>query len=335
MANVGLTAQALLLYLRQSLSDLDSNGRWADSTLLNFLDRANKRLVGEVRFPDARVLVPTVPGVQLYQFPLMLDVRAVYVAGQLIVPTDLNTLEHVQLDGWQAWGVSGSNAPAGMTTTANQPISAGKPLLNEAGGIVYNEAGGIVYSEGNNPVGGGVTFSGLNVPDGAMGTGANAPQWAVQSPLSYPDANGTWCCPAPDAQPWHQFQRPRYYWRGGWLGLVPAPSVACTISVDGIVQPDTITQSMLPNGMPVTLTSPENFTDAIVFAALAIAKNADDGQRAEQQAQTAERNYEREKRKLLAWLGRREGQIRNGPKPQTMRPAYAGYHMRRNRGGWR
>ena len=92
---------------------------------------------------------------------------------------------------------------------------------------------------------------------------------------------------------------------------------------------------MLPNGMPVTLTSPENFTDAIVFAALAIAKNADDGQRAEQQAQTAERNYEREKRKLLAWLGRREGQIRNGPKPQTMRPAYAGYHMRRNRGGWR
>ena len=292
-----LASDALLL-LRQSLSDLDNtaSGRWQDATLLNWLDRSNKRLVGEVLFPDSRIYFSTVAGQQLYEMPLMLKTERVYVAGQLAVPTDQPTLNAEQIWGWdQSSDGSTSAGPGG---------------------------------------------------DAAPGTvGPNAPLWATQEPLSYPvnpndsetyigygSIQGGWCTPAPDAQPWYLGSRPRYYWRGGWLGLVPPPSNSdptVTVCGDGIRQPDTITTT------GQQLSTPDNFLEAIVWGACVWCFFSNDGNRAAQQAQIAEANYTREKRRLIAWRWGYEGTKRDGPKPAVLRNRYAGMRVRRVSSGWR
>jgi hypothetical protein len=161
-------------------------------------------------------------------------------------------------------------------------------------------------------------------------TGQAAPQWVVTTPLSYPTTQGQWITPKPDAEPWYCGSPPRCYWRGGWLGIVPIPTnndPVTTIAVEGVRQPDIV------NALGQTLTTPENFLDAIVWAATSCAKFADDGSRAAAQNQQAEAFYEREKRKLIEWRGLYPGEQRNGPKVNTLRPAYAGYHIQRSRGG--
>jgi hypothetical protein len=277
-----LLASTCLTLLRNVLSDTDTSGsgRWQDSTLLSFIDRANKRVVGETLFPDSRVSLQTIAGVQLYTFPPMLKVHAVYVAGQLVVPSDLPTLEGRQVNTW--------DMSADGSTTAG--------------------AGG----------------------DAAPGTvGVGAPAWAVEAPLSYPDTNGQWVTPAPDAEPWDTSQRPRYYWRGGSLGLVPPPSGVVTLSVDCVRLPDTVLTASQ------SMTTPDNYVDAIVWAACAIAKFADAGQQSDQAMGIAEQNYTREKKKLIAWRGEFPGEQRNGPKPSVYRGAAGAYRKRTSRSGCR
>jgi hypothetical protein len=282
---LGLTRNAILYKVRAELGDFDTSpdGRWSDAVLINHIDSANKRAVRDVLFPDSRIEQPTVAGVQLYQFPLMLKVKNVYVGGQLIYPSDIPTLQGQQI-GYQ------SPVPDG---TVPGPYA--------------------------------------DVPDNSS-TGMSAPKWTVQSPLSYPGQDGCLVTPAPDAQPWYCGSPPRYYWRGGWIGLVPIPAnldPVSTIAIDGVRQPDTI----LTTGIDQALTTPENFLDAIVWAAVENAKFGDDGPRSDAQRQAAGQNYEREKRKLIEWRGEFPGEQRNGPKVNTLRPLFAGYHTRRVRGG--
>lgn len=271
-----LNSTDLVNGLRLLLADqyTASDGRWTQDALLNFIDRGHKRIVRDVRFPDCRITFPTVPTSQLYPVPLMLVTDAVYVAGQLAVPTDVPTLEGRQINYYDQRG-------DGSTTAG--PYS-----------------------------------------DAPLGTvGQNAPLWAVQEPLSYP-VSGSWSTPAwpaltqgqfaPDAQPWDILSRPRYYWRGGYIGFVPTPANVVTVCIDGVRMPDTI------DALDLTMPTPDNFQDAVIWAALALAKYADDGTRADAQRMTAEQNYEREKRKLLTWrFGDYQGEQRNGPKPQMLR----------------
>jgi len=283
-----LDSGACLTLLRQSLSDLDntSSGRWSDATLLNWIDQGNKRMIGDVRFPDCKIEVPTVAGVQLYQFPLMLEVDAIYLDGELIVPSDLPTLEGRQIGYWD--NTSGDGSGPAPTTGSDAP---------------------------------------------AGSTGQSAPAWTVTEPASYPDATGTWQTGgrAPNAQPWSQYDRPRYYWRGGWLGLprIPANSGAI-IQVDGVRQPDTITVVDQP------MTSPENFKAGIVWAAAYWAFFSNGDQNSREMAKECEANYQREKRTGLSWRGTYDGKNKpEQPKPRTLRPAFSRLRVRRNTGGYR
>ena len=277
-----------LTLLRQVLSDTNNSNqsRWTDSALLNFIDRGNKRIVRDTWFPDSRILQYTVANQQLYQFPLLLKVYRIYIAGQKIYDSDTDTLEGYQI------GYGGAGPPG----TAAPPL-------------------------------------GTDAPPGTVGAGA--PNWAIQEPLSYPSAGigCGWSFPTPDAQPWPFNDSggcipPRFYWRGGYLGFVPTPANAgAEICVDAVRQPDTVVTNS--QGM----TSPENYLDAIVWAAASIAFMADDGNRAAENSQRCEGNYEREKRKLLEWRSEYPGQQRHGPKPSVLRPAYNRLRMVRNRGG--
>lgn len=276
-----MLASDVLGYLRGTLSDTDTSGsgRWTDTQLLQFIDRANKEVVDATQFPDSRVIQSTIANQQLYQFPLMLSVRAIYVDGQLIVPSDLNTLEGVQINYYD-------NTTTGQTT----PVTGG------------------------------------DFPIGTTGTAG--PQWAVITPLSYPSTNGQWVTPAPDASPSNAYQRPRFYWRGGYLGLVPAPSNVATIELDGVRQPDTIT------GSTQLLTTPDNYMDALMWGAGYRALLAEHSKEADASAQIWKGEYRDKLRQLLRWRGFNDGEQRNGPKPQVLRAGYSRYRTRRN-GSWR
>jgi hypothetical protein len=152
---------------------------------------------------------------------------------------------------------------------------------------------------------------GSDAPPGTLGP--YAPQWAVQTPLSYPVANGQWEFPAPDAQPWNQFERPRYYFRGGYVGLVPPPANVVEVCIDCVRQPDTISA----DGQ--NLTTPENYLDAIVWGAVEFALFGDRDPASIQYLQLATQNREREVRKLVEWRWEYQGEQRKGPKPSLLR----------------
>lgn len=265
--------------LRQILSDTNPSGRWSDPTLYNFIDRANKRIVRDVKFPDTRLTFPTVANQGEHQLPfvVILPLR-VYVAGQLAVPSDIDTLEGHQI---------------GMYDQTTQ--------------------------------GTGTLPANLSAPPGTLG--AYEPQWVQQTPLSYPVAN-SWMTPAPDSQPWYTGQRPRYYLRGGFLGLVPAPSNVVTVCFDCIALPPTV------NVDGQVMTTPDLFMDAIVWAAATYAKYADDSGSSHQSRDVAEQTYQARMRELRTWRKTYDqGDGPGGPKPLTYRTRYAGYRNRRNSGG--
>jgi hypothetical protein len=290
----GLVSDYLLTLLRGTLSDLDASasGRWQDATLYNWLDRSNKRLVGEVLFPDSRILQPSVPGVGLYQFPLMLKTERVYVAGQLCLPSDVATLQGEQINLYDD-SSDGSTSSGPYSDAPPGTLGPGAPLWTTQEPLSY-------------PVG----------PD------FTSPDWTTGSALT------PWFTPKPDAEPWFQGSQPRYYWRGGWLGFVPpianlTPGV--TICLEGVRQPDTIA------GPGQALVSPENFAEAIVWGAIVWAKFSDAGNLSKQLRDDADAYYIRERRRLIQWRWGYQGQQRDGPKPAVLRPRYANYKKRTTR----
>ena len=273
-----MLASDCVTLFRNTVSDFGA--RWSDAAVLNFIDRGNKRIVGDVLFPDSKVIQSTVANKQLYQWPLMLRTDALYVAGELIVPSRIETLEGRGLWTWDASNVNnlptvGSDAPAGTV-------------------------------------------------------GAQAPAWTVTEPVSYPDATGTWCQPAPptpavEAQAWNDLQRPRYYWRGGFLGISPPPansSPVVQMQLDGVRQPDTIVADNQ------TLTTPDNFMECIVFAGIALAFFNDTSATGTQKQQAAEETYGMHKRRIMRWRGMYEGPLPNLVRPQVLRPMFSRYHKR-------
>jgi len=62
-------------------------------------------------------------------------------------------------------------------------------------------------------------------------TGPYSPSWNVTPPAAYPVANA-FGPPVADAQMWGPNQRPRYYFRGGSIGIVPAPAGVYDLVLD-------------------------------------------------------------------------------------------------------
>jgi hypothetical protein len=88
-----MTSSDILTLVRQIAPDLMQ----LDSSLLNFIDRANKRLVKSTLFPDAWVSLLTVANQQEYMSPELYQVKNVYVAGQIATQSDIATLQGNQI----------------------------------------------------------------------------------------------------------------------------------------------------------------------------------------------------------------------------------------------
>jgi hypothetical protein len=270
-----VVASEPLALLRQTIGDTNPSGRWLDSTLLGYIDRGNKRIVRDLKFPDSRIVFQSAPGEQEYALiddlgnPInVLVPQRVYVAGQIAVPTTIAALEGRQI----------------------------RVYDQGAGGA------GLAPSPGSG---------------GPIGTaGPYAPAWVAQSPLSYPVGN-SWGRTAPDAQPWFTGQRPRFYLRSHVLGLVSAPaSPVVDISFDAVILPATIMNA------ESQLTTPDNFMDAIVYAAAVYAMQGTEGKSAE--AREYETWYQTRMREQRATLkGYYEADAPGGPKPLTSRSRFA------------
>jgi hypothetical protein len=136
-------------------------------------------------------------------------------------------------------------------------------------------------------------FPGSGAPPGSGGVAQ--PQWTVQTPVAYPYLNA-WGPPAPQAQPYAPGNSPRYYFRGGNLGIVPAIAAAgSSLVVEGVLVPTTITSPAQ------TMTVPDNFADAIDFYVCSRAWATDKDEVSQNMASGALANYDKEIRKLRTW----------------------------------
>ncbi len=168
--------------------------------------------------------------------------------------------------------------PLGDLITLTVAVSVGATETYTASGAVYT----------------GGSLDGNGGPPGPRNVGS--PAWfstpTVTTPLSAPFLSGI----SPTNQMFCQGQRPRFYRRGGSLGIVPAPSGGQTLVVDCVRVPTTLVN------LTDTIIVPSNFKAAICWGAARLAWSANDSDRAAQQYQTASQRYQAELGTLHTWM---------------------------------
>lgn len=252
---------------RLFLNDPASAGRWSDASLISFTNEAGQEIIRDVEFPVSRIVFQTVANQQEYQTPELIYVKTVYLAGQIIVPTELSAIEGHQTQEYD----QGFGTMPGMQT----PGSGGPPGTE----------------------------------------GMYTPAWNIQTPTAYPVAN-TDVIPAPDAAPWSNTQRPRWYYRSGYMGFIPAPAAAYTACIDALVVPPTL--AALNDPLPF----PSQFKRAMAWKVCEYAKFSNDTQADAEGRTYAAQQYERSMRKLRTDAKRYDGDQPRMPKMLTYRRFY-------------
>lgn len=279
---MSVLASDIISLARANLSDTQAQGRYSDASMLLWTSRIVQEMVRRLAFPESRVTVTggTVANTQEYAMPEPIRTLRVYVAGQLIVPSNLQTLEGHQI---QLYDQSGNTGPPAVGT------------------------GG---------------------PTGNVGTAS--PGWTTQVALTAPVLQELGY-PAPDAMPWYQGSRPRFYWRSGGpgflLGLVPAPlTVAASIAVDGVFVPAAITTDSQALNIPDSYV----LTAARGVEALALGSDRDDASVVARKDKVAE--HETSIKELRAWIKRFSGDSPRGPKMFTALRSFYTRGAHRNSG---
>jgi len=145
--------------------------------------------------------------------------------------------------------------------------------------------------------------------------GSYTPAVWIEPPAAYPVANDIGA-PGPDAAPWlsvAQGGRPVYYWRGGAIGLVPAPAGAYTLTIDCL---PVYTDQVATN---VNSIFPYNYRLALAAKMCELAKLSDDDADADRQMMRFLSLYEKEMRKLRINRKSYDGDQKRMPKFLTQR----------------
>jgi hypothetical protein len=173
--------------------------------------------------------------------------------------------------------------PLGDTITLAVSLSGGATETYIASGTLFT--GGAADGNGG--------------PPGRVGVGA--PAWfstnsqinpQISTPLTAPFLQAI----SPTNQMFCAGQRPRFYRRGGSLGIVPAPAGGQTLVVDCVRVPNTLVN------LTDTIVVPSNFKAAICWGAARLAWSANDSDRGAQQYQTAAQRYQAEIGTLHTWM---------------------------------
>jgi hypothetical protein len=169
--------------------------------------------------------------------------------------------------------------------------------------------------------------TGSGAPPGVQGT--HTPQWVAQSPETYPVQSGSYGGLAPNTTPWFPGRRPSYYWRGGFLGLVPAPASAGSYLVlEGVAQTPSITTT-------TTMTQwPTMCLDALVWKMCELAMFSDNSSSSSEARNYAASMYDKEMRRIRTWNRRRDGDMPRTPVLRTNRSGYITGNNRFGSGGF-
>lgn len=107
--------------LAQDLSGEGITGqRFSTDQYLRFVDRAQKNVVRDLKWPPSRYVFTTTPTVQEYQLQEVIRILGVYLNGQPLPRTDIPTLEGRQV---QAYDQSGQGGGPGGLVVPNQAPS--------------------------------------------------------------------------------------------------------------------------------------------------------------------------------------------------------------------
>lgn len=203
-----------------------------------------------------------------------------------------------------------ANVPIAAIATASSDITAGQvdlratvagPLPNLITLTAATSIGATEVFLASGPVFTGDAADGNGGPPGRVGVGQ--PAWmsangnfppTITTPLTGPFLHSYGI--SPTNQMFCSGQRPRFYRRGGSLGIVPAPSGGQTLSVDCVRVPSTLVN------LTDTMTIPSNFKAAICWGAARTAWAANDSDRANQQYQVAAMRYQAEIGTLHTWM---------------------------------
>lgn len=155
-------------------------------------------------------------------------------------------------------------------------------------------------------------------------SGQYTPQWTGQVAASYPVASAL-SAPSPSAQPWMVGMRPRYYMRGGMIGLVPPPLGAYPLVMDCIAQPATLTN------LTDTCVLPDIALDAISWTVCEFCYYADpQNQGAGDSRNFATAEKQKAMQEVRAWKREYDGV---GPKGPNILPQRAFYTAGQNKIG--
>jgi len=108
-----MQAAEVVALSRNRLNDPAQDGRYSTWQILDFISSACDQLMRDILFPECLVSTQTVPNVQEYQLPEMLDYpHAAYLDGRLCVPApDLDMLEGNEILYYDQTGMGGAPVP--------------------------------------------------------------------------------------------------------------------------------------------------------------------------------------------------------------------------------
>jgi hypothetical protein len=287
-----MIAQDVATLVRSLLDDLQSGQgqRFSDTQLLVWINSWQRKLMRDVMFPPARVSMSTVPNQQEYQYQgICIRPDSVYLNGQLLDPTDsIATLEWQQVGGYDTGYGASNPSPAPATTS---------------------------YSTG----------SGLPVST----AGPFAPSWGTLTPQGYPvNIYGGWPAPAAEGSIPSPFgQRPRWYPRGGFIGIVPAPANGPSLDVNGNPIPNLVFDGIFSPppapGLQAPLIFPDTFDQALAWGCILFGKFSDDTQKTSESRNFALAQYKDAVTDCRMHVQSLKGMATQGPKIQLSRGYYA------------
>jgi hypothetical protein len=167
------------------------------------------------------------------------------------------------------------------------------------------------------------------------------PQWLAQQPAAFPvigNFSGNYRGPVATNSIWHNVfahgsahQRPEYYLRGGFLGLLPPPSITAAYDINGNLTSGfeiVVDHIPVPFGMQVSSDKsafPTRFKDALCYRVVADCLFADKSS----DYQAAEAKYNSECEKIRKWKESLQADKTKTYMVTTMRT-----YFKRRRTGW-
>lgn len=170
---------------RRFTAETDPTGRWADADVYDFINQAQNLISLQLEWPVVHLNAMSVANTQEYTMPEIVKIERVYLAGQPCVPTDIATLEGLQIEYYDQNSTQTPNTPQWNSAVFNT-----YPVTNTQVGYPNGVS---PYYVGQRPVyyvnGGNIGF--VPIPAGAYSMDI----WGIGLPT--PFSTGTETCSFP------------------------------------------------------------------------------------------------------------------------------------------